>query len=310
VTFRVTGTDRQAVLAQLLEDSGAERAEARGSGEVWRYRAGGASVTLWRTGTVRVQGKGEHLEELLALVREHAVQAGGDPATPVSGMPVDLPRDRPWIGCDESGKGDYFGPLVSAAVYVEPADADRLRELGVQDSKKLTDKRVHALAPQIRELSRQAITMVAPPRYNELYADFRRRGKSLNHLLAWEHTRSIEDLVEAGLDPAYAIVDQFAADPSVIERAVLAETRARELRVVQFPRAEADVAVAAASILAREAFVTWVDRASERIGVHLPKGASPAVIAAAREVVERGGEAALASVAKLHFGTTAQVLAG
>jgi ribonuclease HIII len=307
VTFRVAGPDRQAALAEALERSGAERSEAKGSGEVWRYRLDGASATLWRTGTVRVQGKGEQLQALIDVVREHAVPAGADAAP---ALPMELPRDRPWIGCDESGKGDYFGPLVSAAVYVEPADAERLRELGVQDSKKLTDKRVHALAPQIRGLSRHAITMVAPPRYNELYADFKRRGKSLNHLLAWEHTRSIEDLIEAGLDPAYAIVDQFAADPGVIERAVLAETRARELRVVQFPRAEADVAVAAASILAREAFVTWLERASERVGVHLPKGASPAVIEAAREIVRRGGEDALAGVAKLHFGTTAQVLAG
>ena len=310
MTFRVTGAEQQAALADALERSGAERDEVRGSGEQWRYRLDGASVTLWRTGTCRVQGKGEMLDVLTALVASHAVPTGDAPPESLShpARPDDLPGGVPWIGCDESGKGDYFGPLVSAAVYTEPEAAERLRELGVQDSKQLTDKRVRALAPQIRSLTRHAITAIAPPRYNELYADFRAKGRRLNHLLAWAHTRSIEDLIEAGLHPAYAIVDQFAADASVIEKAVLARTRERGLRVVQYPRAEADVAVAAASVLAREAFIAWLDRAGDRVGVPLPKGASPAVIAAAQEVVRSGGEEALATVAKLHFGTTAAVL--
>ena len=307
MTFRVSGAERQAALADSLERSGAVRDDVKGSGEVWRYRLDGASVTLWRTGTCRVQGKGEMLDVLTALVAPHAVPVGdAPPAQP--GRPGDLPSGVPWVGCDESGKGDYFGPLVSAAVYVEPDAAERLGELGVQDSKTLSDKRVRALAPQIRALTRHALTTVAPPRYNELYAELRSRRRRLNHLLAWAHARSIEDLIEAGLHPAYAIVDQFAADANVIEHAVLTETRERELRVVQYPRAEADVAVAAASVLAREAFIGWLDRAGDRVGVPLPKGASPAVIAAAQEIVRSGGEEALATVAKLHFATTAAVL--
>lgn len=310
MTFRVSGAERQAALASELERSGAVRDGVTGSGEVWRYRMDGASVTLWRTGTCRVQGKGEMLDVLTALVASHAVPVAGAPPESVSHptRPGDLPPGVPWVGCDESGKGDYFGPLVSAAVYVEPDAAERLRELGVQDSKRLTDKRVHALAPSIRAATRQAVTMIAPPRYNQLYAEFRSRGRRLNHLLAWAHVRSIEDLIEAGLHPAYAIVDQFASDASVIEQAVLSETRERGLRVVQYPRAEADVAVAAASVLAREAFVNWLARAERRVGVPLPKGASPAVIAAAQEIVRTGGEEALGTVAKLHFGTTTSVL--
>jgi ribonuclease HIII len=119
--------------------------------------------------------------------------------------------------------------------------------------------------------------------------------------------RSIAELLDGDCRPAYAIVDQFA-DKSVIDRA--AETKAGGLRIVQFPRAEADVAVAAASILAREGFLDWLGRAAERVGVALPKGASPQVVAAAREIVASGGEAALAEVAKLHFATTDTVLAG
>jgi ribonuclease HIII len=303
------GAERQEALRQALERSGAERREAKGSGELWRYALDGANVTLWRTGTVRVQGKGEMLDVAERLVGEYAVpgadaKGSGRAATPPG---MDLPRDRPWAGVDESGKGDYFGPLVSAAVVVDPSAVDALVAAGVQDSKKLTDKRVRTLAPQVRRLTRHALTRLVPPRYNALYADFRREGKRLNQLLAWAHIRSLRTLLEApaGAPPAYAIVDQFA-DARVIDLAAKGWTA--DLRIVQFPRAEADVAVAAASILAREAFLDWLRDASARTGVELPKGASPQVVEAARTIAARGGRDALEQVAKLHFATTEKVL--
>jgi ribonuclease HIII len=277
--------------AALVQAGGVER-EAKGSGELYRYELDGATVTVWRTGTARVQGKGEGRPVLEKLV--------ADLAHAPPPLPVDLPRDRPWGGVDESGKGDYFGPLVSAAVEVDPSDM--LSDLGVADSKRLSDARVTALAPRVRERVRVTVTVLAPPRYNDLYEELRAEGRRLNDLLAWAHARSLEDLLAAGADPAYAIVDQFA-DARVIEGRLLAGTRERGLRVVQFPRAEADVAVAAASIVARDEFL-------RRLG-GLPKGgASPQVVAAARALVERRGPDALRSVAKLHFATTSRVLGG
>jgi len=304
------GAERQEALRQALERSGAERRAVKGSGEVWRYALDGPTVTLWSTGTVRVQGRGETLDVLQRLVEEHAVPGSGAPAGRGSAAAppgVDLPRDRPWAGVDESGKGDYFGPLVSAAVLVDPQTVDALVAAGVQDSKKLTDKRVRALAPQVRRLTTHALTRLAPPRYNALYDEFRREGKRLNQLLAWAHVRSLRTLLEAPGEapPAYAIVDQFA-DARIIDRAARGWTT--DLRIVQFPRAEADVAVAAASILAREAFLDWLRDASARAGVELPKGASAQVVEAARRIAARGGREALGEVAKLHFATTAKVL--
>ena len=293
------GAERREALREALERSGAETRDAKGSGEVWRYALDGAQVTLWRTGTVRVQGKGEGLGLLERLVGEFAVPDKGP-------VPLDLPRDTAWAGADESGKGDYFGPLVSAAVVVEPHDAALLADLGVQDSKRLSDKRVRRLAPEVRRMARNALTVLPPPRYNELYEDFRRQGKRLNQMLAWAHVRSLRSLLENGSAPAYAIVDQFA-DVAVVEKA--ARVLPAELKIVQFPRAEADVAVAAASVLAREAFLDWLDQASARVGVTLPKGASPQVVQAGRDVVERHGETGLREVAKLHFATTEKVLA-
>ena len=116
----------------------------------------------------------------------------------------------------------------------------------MQDSKKLTDKRVHALAPMVRETvgkGRFKVTPLNPPRYNKLYDEFKAEGKNLNSLLAWGHTRSIEDLLEGGLKPRYAIVNQFA-DARYIEAKLLAETRQAGLQIFQFPKAEANIAVA------------------------------------------------------------------
>jgi ribonuclease HIII len=281
--------DPDALRAAVVQAGAVER-EARGPGELFRYELDGATVTAWRTGTARVAGKGEGREVLSKLVADLA----HDPPA----LPVNLPRDRPWVGVDESGKGDYFGPLVSAAVCVDPSDL--LGDLGVADSKRLSDARVSALAPAIRERVRCAITVVAPPRYNDLYEQFRREGRRLNDLLAWAHARSLEDLLAQGAEPAYAIVDQFA-DARVVERRLLSATRERALRVVQFPRAEADVAVAAASIVARDEFL-------RRLGGRPKGGGSPEVIAAARGIVAAGGEDALRRVAKLHFVTTTRVL--
>jgi ribonuclease HIII len=296
------GAERQEALREALERSGAERREAKGSGEVWRYALDGAQVTLWRTGTVRVAGKGEYLEVLRRLVEEFALPD----SVAATQLPADLPRDAAWAGVDESGKGDYFGPLVSAAVVVSPHVAAELAAAGVQDSKRLTDKRVAMLAPQVRTLTQYAVTTIGPERYNEFYEEARSQGMRLNQVLAWAHVRSLRSLLEREVDFAYAIVDQFA-DARVVEQAAAPHTG--DLRIVQFPRAEADVAVAAASILARQAFVDWLARASAEHGVELPKGASDRVVDVARALVAGEGPDVLRTVAKLHFATTGKVLA-
>jgi len=300
------GPERRRALQEALELAGAERREAKGAGEEWRYTLDGGVVTAWRTGTVAVAGKASargRAEELVASF-------GGDvpaepPASGYGSVPTDLPRDTPWAGVDESGKGDYFGPLVSAAVVVTPEGAAKLAAAGVRDSKKLTAKRVATLAPLVKDTAAACVTHMAEPEvYNDLYADYRATGRRLNQLLADLHGHALCNTLHA--EPAYAIVDQFAADVRVVEEA--AAWRCGGLRIVQFPRAESDVAVAAASIVAREAFVNWMDEASERVGMTLPKGAGPHVVAAAKQLVAEQGADVLRDVAKLHFATTAQVL--
>ena len=206
-----------------------------------------------------------------------------------------------WIGTDEAGKGDYFGPLVVAAVYVHEQTATLLRQAGVRDSKTLSDKRIGELAAEIRRTCPVRIVAVGPERYNALYADM----KNLNRLLAWAHARAIEDLL-GEVDCERVISDQFA-DERVLRRAM--QAKGKLVHLEQRHRAETDIAVAAASIVARGEFVGRLARLSQQVGIELAKGAGPPVLAAAKRYVTTHGAAALGKVAKLHFRTTQQVIA-
>lgn len=204
------------------------------------------------------------------------------------------------IGVDESGKGDYFGPLVIAACYV---DDWHLAELeGVKDSKKLTDQVAIRLAETIRKTCPYSIVAIGPAKYNELYS----RHKNLNKLLSWGHAQAIENVLEKQAS-ALAISDQFG-DPSYIRW--LLEKKGQKIELRSLVRAESDIAVAAASILARAEFLRRLKQLSEQFGVTLPKGASQAVIEAGKAFVRKHGEGELGNVAKLHFKTTDSVLTG
>lgn len=205
------------------------------------------------------------------------------------------------IGCDESGKGDYFGPLVMAAVYVDSSTETRLQAIGVRDSKMLTDNRMQGTAEEIKKLCPHIVVPVEPKRYNELYA----KTGNLNRLLAWGHAWTLEQLL-AQAPCKLAIIDQFG-DPSYIRNAL--RERGRQITVEQRTHAEEDIAVAAASILARAWFVQILEQLSKIAGVELPKGASdPSIVTVGRGIVARGGQEQLAEFAKLHFKTTEAIL--
>lgn len=205
------------------------------------------------------------------------------------------------IGSDESGKGDYFGPLVIAAAFVTPEIEPDLKLMEVRDSKKISDGRVLELARDLRQVCKHSIVAIGPQRYNELYEKIR----NLNRLLAWGHARALENLLEQ-VNCNLAIADQFG-DERFILNALL--EKGKRIRLVQRPKAEEDLAVAAASILARAEFLTRLRRLSDEVGTSLPKGASPSVELAARMVVKKHGRERLSTIAKMHFKTTLAVLA-
>ena len=211
----------------------------------------------------------------------------------------------PHIGVDESGKGDFFGPLVIAGVFINADSARHLLDAGIQDSKRITsDKRIRALSEIIRDtpgLTHDIISL-GPERYNQLYKKF----GNLNRLLAWGHAAVIENILTLIPDCPMAISDQFA-NPELLRRSL--GERGKKIDLRQRHKAEADIAVAAASILARERFINWLDQTGERAGTTLPKGASDAVIQAGIEITNHHGKDVLHKVGKLHFKTTNEILA-
>jgi ribonuclease HIII len=205
-----------------------------------------------------------------------------------------------WIGTDESGKGDYFGPLVIGGVHVESKAKTVLENLKVRDSKKISDKVIKDLDFQIRSTCTYSVVVIGPEKYNLLYD----KMKNLNKLLAWGHARVIENIL-LRVDCKRAVSDQFGSE-SFIKNALMKLGKQIELK--QTPRAEADLGVAAGSILARAEFLRRMERLSQECGFELPKGASEQVNSAARTSLGKMGKDALNRFVKLHFKNTSKVL--
>ena len=253
------------------------------------------SVAVYEKGPkVLVQGKG--VEDFVQFELEPKILG----AAKLGYEEVHTPEMfEPHFGVDESGKGDFFGPLVIAGVYVDRGIARKLIDAGIQDSKRITsDTRIRALADAIRKttVGLLEVVRIAPAKYNDLYEKF----GNLNKLLAWGHARVIENLLAKKPECRRSLSDQFA-DARVIEDSLL--RHGRKIDIQQRPRAESDIAVAAASILAREAFINWLDREGKGLGIRLERGVSPAVKTAAEKIVKDRGPDGLRQVAKVHFRT-------
>ena len=197
------------------------------------------------------------------------------------------------IGIDESGKGDYFGPLVVAAVFVDATTQDELALMAVRDSKKISDGRILELAPDIKTICPHSVIVIGPQKYNELYAKI----KNLNRLLAWGHAKALETLLER-VSCERAISDQFG-DERLILNAL--QEKGRRIVLEQRTKAESDLAVAAASILARSEFLLRLKRLSEDVGTTLPKGASPCRGAGRQDGCEKTRRATLGHGSEASF---------
>ncbi|MBM4149297.1 MAG: ribonuclease HIII [Lentisphaerae bacterium] len=258
------------------------------------------TIVLYRKGKCLVQGKGA--EDFIRFVLEPEVLGQ---ATLGYETEIDPDLTAPHIGVDESGKGDFFGPLVIAAAYVDPDLYTAMQELNVRDSKRITtDKAARTLGSRLRALlgRRMAVVKIGPRAYNRLYSSMR----SVNRILAWGHARAIENLLEAVPDCTRAVSDQFGAKHQV-ERALM--QKGKRIELVQRHKAESDMAVAAASVIAREQFLVSLEEMSKSTGVSIPKGASAAVRQAAAQLAETRGPEILLDTVKCHFKTTDEALA-
>ena len=257
------------------------------------------SVAVYEKGPkVLVQGKG--VEEFVQFELEPKIFGEAK----LGYEEVHLPKMfEPHFGVDESGKGDFFGPLVIAGVYVDRGIARKLLDTGVQDSKRIgSDARIRALGQTIRKTAGGLIetVLIGPAKYNELYEKF----GNLNRLLGWGHARVIENLLAKKPNCQRALSDQFA-DARVIEQSLL--RHARKIDIEQRTKAESDIAVAAASILAREGFINWLEHHGKTLGLRLERGASAGVKETGKRLVEMKGPQILREVAKVHFRTAHEI---
>lgn len=208
-------------------------------------------------------------------------------------------KDEPenYIGVDESGKGDFFGPLIIAGFYVNGGIITELKKLQIKDSKLLSDDRIIQFANTLIDNFKDYISIVQifPKKYNELY----KKIGNLNSLLAWGHARCIENILIKH-KVSLAICDQFGNE-NYIKNALM--KNGKQIELIQTPKAERFIGVAAASILARNSFIGWIRRTEEKIGVKIPKGANQKVKEAAKLIENKFGKEALSEYVKVHFKT-------
>lgn len=200
------------------------------------------------------------------------------------------------IGIDESGKGDYFGPLVVAGVYTKKPMIEKLKKLGVTDSKQCTDDKIKKIAPYILKNCPHSILILNNKSYNEIYQNM----NNLNHILAWGHAKVIEAILkEEKCDNALS--DQFESQ-NLIKHAL--KNKNIKITLYERPKAEDHIAVASASIVARYTFINEIEKMEQKLKTKLPKGCSTRTLQTAIQLVEQEGISLLDQIAKTHFSLT------
>ncbi|MDD2331233.1 MAG: ribonuclease HIII [Candidatus Cloacimonetes bacterium] len=234
-------------------------------------------------------------KELVSLLYE-------TPANTTSDQ-LDFHQWKCWIGSDESGKGDYLGSLSVAAFCMDQSLRDSLSELGVCDSKLLKDNQIRRIAHILYQKypSRISSIVLKPLKYNEIYASMQTEKKNLNDLLAWQHSKAIQELTKSHPQTDGIVIDKFSRAmkaKSALERLGIT------LPIIEREHAESDLAVAAASIIARYNFLLMHERMCKHYSLTFPLGASAQSRKAAQRFIEKYGFKRLGEVAKLHFATT------
>lgn len=277
------------------------------NGAIFRAKTSNAVVTAYKSGKVLFQGSAPDKETL------------------IWGKPIDTPTKQKkqekqiksshyspktnlftsnHIGSDEAGTGDYFGPITVGAVYVQKEQINLLKELGVKDSKNLTDDTIKSIAKDILALNIPYSLVIL---HNEKYNRLQKKGWSQGKMKAMLHHSAIQHLqkkirTDAPLDGI--LIDQFC-EPSVYINHLKSEAKQLPENTYFMTKAESySIAVAAGSIIARTSFVNEMDKLSQKLGIELPKGASSKVDRTIAKIIQRHGEEILNSCAKVHFANT------
>lgn len=287
---------QKVLVRQFFEDQNAVFSELQYAD--WKATVSGISAALYTSGKFVLQGK-----EVSAIAEELESKLGIstiDTNSVKQQTLLSVPKEETfviseYIGTDESGKGDFFGPLVIAGVYVDIELAKKFKALGIKDSKKLDDTTIMKYAAAIRNSAPHSVVTIMPEKYNQLYSSF----KNLNKLLAWGHARAIENVLTKQ-KCEYALSDKFG-DESLIKNALL--KNGQKINLEQRVRGESFIAVAAASVIARAEFVKRCREMENKFEMTFHKGASDAVVQDAKLFALKYGKDSLNLVAKMHFKT-------
>ncbi|KPK31856.1 MAG: ribonuclease HIII [Chlamydiae bacterium SM23_39] len=251
------------------------------------------TCTLYHSGMLVVQGKDK--DNFIEFYLEPQILKSFEYTHP------ELYTDMtPRIGVDEAGKGDFFGPLCIASLYTDDVGIKKLISLGIKDSKKLTDNSILNISKKLRKDFQYSFVTIYPEKYNNLYKKF----KNLNLLLGWAHSLAIYNLFQK-TSCKNVIIDQFAKK-SIVSSFISKKNLKIDLR--QEHKAESDIVVAAASIIARSLFLEGLAKLSEKINYKLPKGASSKVIDSGVFLVNKHGKDILNKISKIHFKTYQEIL--
>jgi ribonuclease HIII len=258
------------------------------------------NVTAYTSGKVVVAGKGT--EDFVRDILEPEV-------TGEARLGYEEVNHPDWFeahaGLDESGKGDFFGPVIAATVIADRPAIEAWIKAGVKDSKKIAEPQILRLDAIIRATKGVAVRtcFCGMPKYNELMG---KPGANLNRLLAWQHATALGQALDERRVP-WGLLDQFTEQPLVQRE--LARKGEKDFELRMRTKAEEDPVVAAASVVARAEFVRQMRALSDRLGEPLQKGAGSGVKTQAAAIIARLGARALRDFAKLHFRTAYEVVA-
>lgn len=283
----------------------ADALEASPPGAIFRAKTSNAAVTAYRSGKILFQGKAPEAEAEKWMQEKMSSNHAKQHATrrKSSFNPPQSLFTASHIGSDEAGTGDYFGPITVACAYTSASNIPLLKQIGVKDSKALSDDTIRKLANDIIRMNiPYCLLKLNNPKYNQL----QKRGWSQGKMKGILHQHAIDKLMaKIGETELHGIlIDQFC-EPDVYKRYIHSENMSLPDKTFFMTKAEShSIAVAAGSILARAAFLREMDRLSDEIGFRLPKGASDKVDRAIAEIIVSKGEQTLDSCAKVHFANT------
>jgi len=298
MTNQVIIVDHQE-MNKVIAHYNASKVGRNAPGVVFAAKTTDTAITAYKSGKVLFQGAGAEQEAARwSTPIKNTKSTTLKPKVTDDVLPADLAQ-LSVIGSDETGTGDFFGPVTVAACYVRSDQVELVRELGVKDSKQLTDDIMRKIAPDLQATLIYSVLTLKNVKYNEI----QEQGNSQGKIKALLHNQALKHVLRKmdGEKPTHILIDQFAKrdtfykylidEPEIIRENVLFSTKAEGIHV----------AVAAASIIARVAFLEEMDKMSAIAGVTLPKGAGPRVDEAAARILLKGGEAKLKTLTKWHF---------